>query len=117
MLFLDVLRVIAEVMEQEGMKCGRPIPEAEEGEEQVQADAPVGSHDNMGNQLHSQVLWDATMAYNAVQALEERPDAIMVVMVGSGHVAYGLDDPFDQDIAANGRLYLVLENGAVQCWK
>ena len=39
----------------------------------------------------AQVTWDATMAYNAVRALEGRPaDAIMVVLIGSGDVAYGL---------------------------
>jgi len=42
----------------------------------------------------AQVTWDASMAYNAVRALEgldetER-DPIMVVLIGSGHVAYGL---------------------------
>jgi len=39
----------------------------------------------------AQVTWDATMGYNAVRALDDAPeDAIMVVLIGSGHVAYGL---------------------------
>jgi hypothetical protein len=40
----------------------------------------------------AQCTWDATMGYNAVQALEasSEPDTIMVVLIGSGHVAYGL---------------------------
>lgn len=40
----------------------------------------------------SQCTWDATMGYNAVRALQEHGDqnAIMVVLIGSGHVAYGL---------------------------
>ena len=39
----------------------------------------------------AQVTWDAAMAYNAVRALEGREDdAVMVVLLGSGHVAYGL---------------------------
>jgi uncharacterized iron-regulated protein len=44
------------------------------------------------NMLSAQCTWDATMGYNAVRALQQasEPDAIMVVLVGSGHVAYGL---------------------------
>lgn len=40
----------------------------------------------------SQCTWDATMGYNAVRALEENgdPNTVMVVLIGSGHVAYGL---------------------------
>lgn len=42
--------------------------------------------------FRAQCTWDATMAHNAVQALETHggPNAIMVVLIGSGHVAYGL---------------------------
>lgn len=44
------------------------------------------------NMLGAQATWDATMGFNAVQALKQAndPKAIMVVLVGSGHVAYGL---------------------------
>lgn len=40
----------------------------------------------------AQATWDATMGFNAVQALKavDDPKAIMVVLVGSGHVAYGI---------------------------
>ncbi len=39
-----------------------------------------------------QVAWDSAMGWNAAQALEAHagPTAIMVVLLGSGHVAYGL---------------------------
>ena len=42
--------------------------------------------------LAAQATWDAAMAWNAVRALEaaDDPAAIVVVLVGSGHVAYGL---------------------------
>jgi uncharacterized iron-regulated protein len=42
--------------------------------------------------LAAQATWDASMGYNAVRALEAAgdPNAVMVVLVGSGHVAYGL---------------------------
>lgn len=42
--------------------------------------------------FRAQCTWDATMAFNAVQALKADPDpkAIMVVLIGSGHVVYGL---------------------------
>jgi len=40
----------------------------------------------------SQCTWDATMGYNAVRALKEHGDqnTVLVVLIGSGHVAYGL---------------------------
>jgi len=40
----------------------------------------------------AQCTWDATMGYNAVQALKQYGDenTVMVVLIGSGHVAYGL---------------------------
>jgi uncharacterized iron-regulated protein len=42
--------------------------------------------------IAAQATWDATMAFNAVKALKEHggPDSAMVVLVGSGHVVYGL---------------------------
>jgi uncharacterized iron-regulated protein len=42
--------------------------------------------------FRAQCTWDATMGYNAAQALRKHGDreAIMVVLIGSGHVAYGL---------------------------
>jgi membrane-associated protease RseP (regulator of RpoE activity) len=40
----------------------------------------------------AQTTWDATMGWNALQALQENggPNAIMVVLIGSGHVTFGL---------------------------
>lgn len=41
----------------------------------------------------AQCTWDATMGYNAVRGLQEHAtsdNAIMVVLIGSGHVSYGL---------------------------
>jgi uncharacterized iron-regulated protein len=40
----------------------------------------------------AQCTWDAVMGWNAVSALKAQPDprAVMVVLVGVGHVAYGL---------------------------
>jgi uncharacterized iron-regulated protein len=43
--------------------------------------------------LSAQATWDGTMAWNAVKTLEplaQDPKAAVVVLVGSGHVAYGL---------------------------
>ncbi len=87
------MQTIMEVMEQEGKKCGLPVPEPEEGEEAVEAPAPVGSHDTMGNQLHSQALWDASMAYWISEALAAQPDALVLHMVGGFHVARGTGTP------------------------
>lgn len=49
--------------------------------------------DEMWNAMfRAQCTWDATMGYNSVQALTThgKPDSIMVVLIGSGHVSYGL---------------------------
>ena len=60
-------------------------------------DASEGMHSMMSDSqaramFASQCTWDATMGYNAVRALQEYGDAntAMVVLIGSGHVAYGL---------------------------
>jgi hypothetical protein len=87
-------------MEQDGMKCGRPIPVTDEGEPAAHAAAPAGAHDNMGNQLHSQTLWDATMAYWISRHLASEPDALVIHMVGSFHVARGTGTPEHLDAYA-----------------
>lgn len=87
------IRVISEVMEQEGTKCGLPLPEPEEGDAPVHGAAPPGAHDDMGNQLHSQTLWDATMAWWIADHLFREPDALVLHMVGSFHVARGTGTP------------------------
>lgn len=39
----------------------------------------------------AQATWDASMGYNSVKVLKSAPsDSILVVLVGSGHVAYGV---------------------------
>ena len=53
---------------------------------------PGMSDEAMNGMLAAQTTWDATMGWNAVKALKAAndPKAIMVVLVGSGHVAYGV---------------------------
>jgi len=50
------------------------------------------SEEQWDGMFQAQCTWDAAMGYNAVRALERHggPDAVMVVLIGSGHVAYGL---------------------------
>jgi uncharacterized iron-regulated protein len=102
------IQVISEVMAEEGMKCGVPIPEPEEGEEAVQPRAPVGSHDTMGNQLHSQALWDATMAYWIADYLMRRPDALVLHMVGGFHVERGTGTPEHLAAYRPGTPYMIV---------
>ena len=51
-----------------------------------------GSDEQWQAMLNAQCTWDATMGWNAVAPLGKDPDpkAVMVVLVGSGHVQYGL---------------------------
>ena len=58
--------------------------------------------------LRAQTVWDATMGWNALQALQKDggDDAIMVVLIGSGHVTYGLGaerqtDPYYEGIISS----------------
>jgi aminopeptidase N len=48
------------------------------------------SEEQWDGMIAAQATWDATMAHNAVKAVKSEPGAILVVLVGSGHVAYGL---------------------------
>ena len=49
--------------------------------------------DALRSMLSAQATWDAAMAWNATKALERAardPAAVVVLLAGSGHVAYGL---------------------------
>ena len=72
------IATIAEVMAQEGKKCGIPV---EHG-----AAAPMGSHGAMAHQLDGQVLWDATMASSIARYLQAHPTGMVLHMVGGFHV-------------------------------
>ena len=78
------ISTISAVMELEGMKCGVPVEHAA---------APAGSHQNMGNQLDSQVLWDAAMAHSISRYLASEPSALVLHMVGGFHVERGTGTP------------------------
>ncbi|MFN7987122.1 MAG: ChaN family lipoprotein [Thermoanaerobaculia bacterium] len=61
----------------------------EESDSMHSASMPEAMWDGM---FRAQCTWDAAMAWNAVAALKmaNDPNAVMVVLIGSGHVAYGL---------------------------
>ena len=61
-------------------------------EEQGGIHAPSMTEAQWDGMFAAQCTWDATMGYNSVQALKKYGGdaAIMVVLIGSGHVAYGL---------------------------
>jgi uncharacterized iron-regulated protein len=61
----------------------------EESDSMHSASMPEAMWDGM---FRAQCTWDAAMAWNAVAALKKvnDPNAVMVVLIGSGHVAYGL---------------------------
>lgn len=63
----------------------------------VGADSHGGSHGDMTEaqweaMFQAQCTWDAGMSWNATKALLNHggPNAIMVVLIGAGHVVYGL---------------------------
>jgi uncharacterized iron-regulated protein len=102
------IEVISKVMEEEGKKCGIPVEQlAAEGEE-ARARAPVGAHGNMGNQMDSQVLWDASMAYAIAQYLERVPEALVLHMVGGFHVERGTGTPEHLEAYRPGTVRLIV---------
>ncbi len=54
----------------------------------------------------AQTMWDATMGWNALQALKAHggKDAIMVVLIGAGHVTFGLGAERQIDPHYDGRI-------------
>jgi uncharacterized iron-regulated protein len=54
----------------------------------------------------AQTMWDATMGWNALQALRQHggKDAIMVVLIGAGHVTFGLGSERQIDPYYDGRI-------------
>lgn len=54
----------------------------------------------------AQTMWDATMGWNALQALRQHggKDAIMVVLIGAGHVTFGLGSERQIDSYYDGRI-------------
>ena len=68
-------------------------------------------HGNMGDEMfaamfRAQCTWDAAMGWNAVQALKKHggDKAIMVVLIGAGHVAYGLGAERQAKLWFDGRI-------------
>jgi uncharacterized iron-regulated protein len=93
------IATISAVMEREGMKCGVPVE---------RPDAPPGSHANMGNQLHAQVLWDASMAWSIAQYLKAQPAALVLHMVGGFHVERGTGTPEQLQAYAPGTRAMIV---------
>jgi len=72
-------------------------------------------HGNLSEEMfegmfRAQCTWDAAMAHNALQALERfgGEHAIMVVLIGEGHVAYGLGAERQARLAFAGRIASVI---------
>jgi uncharacterized iron-regulated protein len=78
------IQVISAVMAVEGTRCGVPVEDAP---------APVGAHDGLGNQLHAQALWDASMAWWIARHLEAHPGALVLHLAGGFHVERGTGIP------------------------
>lgn len=71
--------------------------------------------------LSAQATWDGAMAWNAIKALERDadPGAVVVVLAGSGHVAFGLGIErqarawFDGPVASVVAMPIADEHGAI----
>jgi uncharacterized iron-regulated protein len=108
------IEVISGVMEEEGMKCGIPVEQLiAEGEDAV-ARAPAGAHGNMGNQMDSQVLWDASMAYWISEYLADHPGALVLHMVGGFHVERGTGTPEHLEAYRPGTSRLIISMQPVE---
>jgi uncharacterized iron-regulated protein len=86
-------------------------PESEEHQRMYRAffdkDDALHMNEKMLDGLYrAQTMWDATMGWNALQALKQHggKDAIMVVLIGAGHVTYGLGSERQIDAHYDGRI-------------
>ncbi len=68
------------------------------------------SDEQFEGMFRAQCTWDGAMAHNALRALARTPDesAILVVLVGSGHVAYGLGVERQARLEFAGRIASVM---------
>ncbi|HYG63254.1 MAG TPA: ChaN family lipoprotein [Thermoanaerobaculia bacterium] len=71
------------------------------------------SPEQLDGMFAAQATWDAAMAHNALKALGRHggPNAVMVVLAGTGHVAYGLGiqrQALVQDPALQGKVATVV---------
>lgn len=73
-------------------------------------DALHMNDDMMQGMLRAQTTWDATMGWNALRALQNygSDDAIMVVLIGTGHVTYGLGSERQTAPYYDGRIASVI---------
>ena len=109
MFGVNVPRAVVQTVRMKGMDALAPeqkalLPErvdTESAEHQRLFRAFFGTedslHGNMSDEMfqgmfRAQCTWDAAMGWNALQALRKhgRENAIVVVLIGAGHVAYGL---------------------------
>ena len=63
----------------------------------------------MDNFYQAQILWDETMAHQVDDFLKKHPDHQMVVIAGSGHIAYGSGIP-KRVHRLNGKQYVTILN-------
>ena len=70
------------------------------------------SHDNFPGEfedfLRSQLTWDESMAERAVEYLDENPDSRILILAGSGHIAYGSGIPNRIKRRADVELFSIL---------
>lgn len=124
---LNVPRDIVSTMRKEGRDALSPeqaklLPEridtaSEEHRQLVRAlfEDPDGLHAAMSDEqfegmFRAQCTWDASMAHNALRALSgaQGQSPILVVLVGSGHVAYGLGVERQARLTFDGRIASVV---------
>lgn len=124
---LNVPREIVSTMRKEGQDALTPeqarlLPERidtenEEHRQLVRAmfDDPDGLHAAMTDEqfegmFRAQCTWDGSMAHNALRALANSKDdsTILVVLVGSGHVAYGLGLERQARLSFDGKIASVV---------
>ena len=67
---------------------------------------------NFENFLEAQLLWDEAMAQRAAEYLKEHPSQSMIILAGSGHLAYGSGIPqrLQRRLEAEAATALLLQN-------
>ena len=85
---------MVEAMEEMRERCPMPTSmQRAHTADSAPSAAPMMSHAMSSDPLNAQALWDASMAYSISDYLKQKPDALVLHMVGSFHVERGTGTP------------------------
>lgn len=101
----------AESMREGVSRPATPSPEYEQWLERIynmhprpsQDDDPQSARRALANFIEAQLVWDRSMAQGIGEALSEHPGALVIALIGSGHLIHGYGVPHQLDDLGIGK--------------